>query len=117
MERDFRIYFNYRKQWADAFLWEVHPTTFANWGNGRWAYFETKWEHPKQGFFGELHFVKNRLRIDTIVHELDHLRTEWMWINGETITRKNEERMADFLDTLVRNFIRELRKINPRILI
>lgn len=33
-----------------------------------------------------------------------------MWVNGITITRKNEERMAIFLDELTRNFMREIKK-------
>lgn len=69
------------------------------------------------GHFGELHFVKRRLRFDGIVHELDHLRTEWMWARGETITRKNEEKMASFLDELCRKFIRELKKKEPNIIL
>lgn len=112
MKHDFIFYFYRKKQWCRVYLWDVHPNTFANWNSGRWGYFEQFWEHPKRGLFGELHFVKSRLRIDTIVHELDHLRTEWMWANGITITRKNEERMATLLDELVRNFLRELKKVH-----
>ncbi len=115
MENDFVFYFNRKKQWSKVYLWDVHQNTFANWRAGRWAYFLPVWENCKYGLFSELHFVKSRLRFDTISHELDHLRTEWMWANGITITRKNEEKMAEFLDLLTRNFLRELRKIDPKV--
>ncbi len=118
MEHDFRFFFSYfrnKKQYVEVFLWDVHPTTFAKWRCGRWAYFLAGWESPKSGRFGEIHFVKKSLRFDTIGHELDHVRTEWMWANGITITRKNEERMATLFDQMIRNFLRELRKAEPRI--
>lgn len=113
MRYDFRFHFQNKKQYSLVYLWDVHPTTFASWKGGYWGYFEKAVDAlPSVGLFGELHFVRSRLRIDTIVHELDHLRTEWMWANGITITRKNEERMATFLDELVRNFLRELKKVH-----
>jgi hypothetical protein len=115
MEYDFIFFFRGRKQFIEVYLWPVHPTTFANWGGGRWGYFHATYINPKAGKFGELHFVKSRLRFDVIVHELDHVRTAWMWANGETITRKNEERMASKLDELAGSFRRELRKFEPRI--
>src|SRR3972149_505274 len=102
MEHDFRVYFNYRSQWAEVYLHDVHPTTFSRRKGGRWAYFAANCENHRKGKFGELHFVRSRVRFDVIVHELDHLRTEWMWARGETITRKNEERMALLLDELCR---------------
>jgi hypothetical protein len=89
---------------------DVHPTTFYNWGAGRWAFFIAKWENPKIGLFGEVHFVKSRIREDTVAHELDHARTEYMYANGFTITRQNEERMAIFLDNLVGGFYRQYNK-------
>lgn len=115
MEHDFRFYFNRKNQWADVYLHNVHPTTFARENGGRWAYFLATWKNPRRGLFGELHFIERRLRFDVIVHELDHLRTEWMWAKGYTIDRQNEERMAEFLDSLTRNFLRELRKVEPEI--
>jgi len=63
------------------------------------------------GLFGEVHLVKSRVRPDLIVHELEHARVEWMWNNGITITRQNEERMTEFLDELVRKFYREYDKL------
>lgn len=110
-EPTFTIHFNKNKQWITIYLWDVHPTTFANWKGGRWGYFIAKWDNPKQGFFGEVHLVKSRVREDLVVHELDHVRTEWMWANGFTITRSNEERMTSFLDELVGKFYREYRKV------
>ena len=115
MESDFVVRFNRKKQFFEVYLWEVHPTTFKNWGGGRWGYWDDTRENDRAGKFGEMHFVKGRLRYDTIVHEIDHLRTDYMWCRGFTITRTNEERMAKLLDELVRKFIRELRKKEPRI--
>src|SRR5512139_1800110 len=115
MEPNFIVHFNRGKQFFEAYLWEVHPTTFERWGGGRWGYWHDLRENDKVGKFGEMHFVKGRLRIDTIIHELDHLRTDWMWSRGFTITRNNEERMATFLDELTRRFVRELKKNEPRI--
>jgi len=108
---DFVIYFNRNKQFLRVYLWDVHPATFKSWGAGRWAYFLATWDNPKAGLFGELHFVKSRVREDTVVHELDHARTEWMYANGFTITRQNEEKMAEFLDELVRKFYRQYRRL------
>ena len=107
----FRIIFNKKKQWLDIYLWEVHPTTFQNWGGGKWGYFIAKWENPKQGFFGEVHLVKSRVREDLVTHELFHALVEWMWSNGITITRSNEERIVSLLDELVGKFYREYNKL------
>src|SRR3972149_6893889 len=114
MDYDFKFDFNKRKQYCEVYLWDVHPTTVARWQAGRWGYFLPTWENANKDKFGELHFVKGRLRFDTIVHELEHLRVEWIWSHGETITRKNEEKYTSFLDELTRRFIRELRKAEPR---
>lgn len=111
----FKIFFNKKRQWLDVFLWDVHPNTFSNWGGGKWGYFISKGENPRKGLLGEIHLVKSRVREDTVVHEIDHARTEWMLRAGITITRTNEEKMATFLDELVRKFYREYRKeINVR---
>jgi hypothetical protein len=115
MDYDFWFSFNRYRQFVEVYLWDVHPTTFDNWGGGRWGYWHPVRENVRRGKFGELHFVKSRLRFDTVVHEIDHLRTDWMWCRGETITRKNEERMATILDEIVRRFVRELRKKEPGI--
>lgn len=113
---DFKVYFNRKRQFFEVYLHSVHPNTFANWGGGRWGYWnnETR-SNERLGKFGELHFVKSRVRHDAIAHELFHVLVDWMWSRGETITRKNEERYATFLDEITRRFIRELRKIEPRV--
>jgi hypothetical protein len=108
---DFKIYFNKKRQWIDIYLKDVHPKTFASRGGGHWGFFIAKWENPKLGFFGEVHLVKARVRPDLVVHELDHVRTDWMLSNGFTIIRQNEEKMASFLDSLVGNFYREYNKL------
>jgi len=108
---DFRIVFNRGKQFLDVYLYDVHPNTFANWGAGRWGYFIAKWENPRIGFFGEIHLVKSRIREDLIVHELFHVLVEWAFAKGGSITRRNEERMAELLDELTRKFYREYKKI------
>ncbi len=108
---EFTIFWNKKKQWITVHLWDVNPGTFSNWGGGRWGYFEPKWDNPKNGFFGEVHLVKSRIREDLVVHELDHVRTEWMWAKGTTITRSNEERMTEFLDKLVGQFYKEYKKL------
>ncbi len=110
MEANFRVYFNRRRQWLEVTLWDVHPTTFANWGAGRWGYFQAAWEHPKHGKFGEIHLVRSRVREDLIVHEMFHALCEWMYANRTTITNQTEERMAELLDSMVRGFYREYRK-------
>jgi hypothetical protein len=113
---NFKIYFNKNRQWLSVYLWDVHPNTFQIWKGGRWGYFHSKWDNPKLGFFGELHFVKSRLREreDTVSHELLHALIDWMWSNGFTITRLNEEKMCEFMDELTRKFYREYRKtLNP----
>lgn len=43
------------------------------------------------------------------------MRIDWIWSRGDTITRKNEERYTTLLDELVRKFLRELRKIDPKV--
>jgi hypothetical protein len=115
MDYDFKFFFNRKKQFCEVYLWNVHPNTFSNWGGGRWGYFMPTWENPRLGKFGELHFVRNRLRFDTVSHEIFHLHTEWVWSGGEVVTRKNEEKYATIFDEITRRFIRELRKVEPRI--
>lgn len=109
---EFTIYFNKHKQWILVHLWDVNPGTFANWGGGRWGYFQPSWQNPKQGLFGEVHLVKSRVRPDLVVHELDHVRIEWWFrANKRDVTGRNEERFVSFLDELVRKFYREYSKI------
>jgi hypothetical protein len=109
----FKIIFNRNKQYLNVYLHDISHETFNRKGGGRWAYFQSSWESPRYGLFGELHFVKSRIREDVVSHELLHVLIEWMWSNGFTITRQNEERMCEFMDELVRKFYREYNKINP----
>jgi hypothetical protein len=107
----FKIVFNGGKQFILVYIWDVHPTTFVNWGGGRWAWWEPKWEHPRRGFFGELHMVKSGIREDTVAHELFHILCAWAFAKMVIITPYNEERFAAFLDELTRKFYREYRKV------
>ena len=106
----FKVYFNKKRQFVDVYIHEMSHETFNRKGGGRWAYFQSAWENSKWGLFGELHFVESRVREDVVVHEMLHVLIEWMWSNGFTITRQNEERMCEFLDELVGKFYREYRK-------
>ena len=115
MSHDFRLYFNRKRQWSEVYLHDVHPNTFHKGGGGRWGYFTPVRKNSRSGSFGELHFVKRRLRYDLIVHELFHLAVDYVWSKGQVIDRRNEEKMAEFMDGLVRNFVRELRKIDPEV--
>jgi len=106
----FRIYFNRRKQWLGIYIHDVHPNTFANWKGGRWGYFLPTWGSSRRGKFGELHLVKSRIREDTITHETFHVVCAWLFARNVQLTPKNEEKMAEFQDELVRKFYREYRK-------
>lgn len=110
----FRIYFRRKRQWIDVYLHDVHPNTFANRKGGRWGYFVATWTDCRNGVLGEIHLVESRVRIDSVVHELDHARTEWMLAGGTTITRSTEERMATLLDELARKFYQEYEKYKEK---
>ena len=107
---NFIIKFNNNRQWITVTVWEVHPTTFRNWGGGRWAYFQPARENSKEGFFGELHFVKSVVRDDVVVHEMFHVLCEILWSRRDAITSRNEEKYASLLDELTRKFWRYYRK-------
>lgn len=111
---DFIFSFNKKRQWTKVFLWDVHPNTFERWDAGRWGYFQAEYFHPSVGLFGELHFVKSRLRIDTIYHELDHMRTEWIYANRLAWSTYTEEKFIKFMDQCMWSFLRELSKIEPK---
>jgi len=110
-EPDFKIFFNKKRQWINIYLDDVHPKTFSKKGGGNWGFFIAKWSNPKLGHFGDVHLVKSRVREDLIVHEFFHVFAEWIWSNRTSITSQNEERMAEFMDELVRKFYREYRKL------
>lgn len=107
---EFIIKFNKNRQFLNVYIHDVHPTTFQNWGGGRWGYFIAKWDNPRVGFFGEFHCVKSGIREDTVAHEMFHVLCEWIWANRLAITGKNEERFAEFLDELVHKFYINYRK-------
>lgn len=115
MEPNFRIRFNKNKQWAEVYLWDVHPATFYSWDAGRWGYWLPTWTSPVRDKFGELHFVRGRLRVDTIYHELEHMRQEWIWANRLAWSGKTEEPFIEMLDSLAWQFLRRLRRIEPRV--
>lgn len=99
------------------FLWDVHPTTFSNWKAGRWGYFVATWKHPKRDKFGEIHLVNSRtrkVRIDTVSHELDYLRLEWIFANRVGLGVRNEEWFCRFGDELTRKFWLEYERYTQR---
>lgn len=108
---NFTIYFNRNKQWIDVFLHDVSHETFYRKGGGRWGYFNPTWENKRKGKFGEIHLVRSRVRDDLISHELLHAVFEWYFCKDMKITRKNEERVCEFQDELIRKFYREYRKV------
>jgi len=112
MEPAFKIYFNKNKQWLEIYLHDIHPNTFERKGGGRWGYFDRTWDNPRRGKFGEIHLVKSRVRDDLISHELLHAVFEWYFSRNLKITRRNEERICEFQDELVRKFYREYRKVS-----
>jgi hypothetical protein len=110
-----KIYFNSNRQWVELILWDVHPDTFERWGAGRWGYFLADWENPKSGKFGEVHFVWNRIRFDTVSHEVFHIVAEYLHANRDNLTARNEEKYASMTDELCRKIVREIRKVDPKI--
>lgn len=111
MKHDFKIYFRNKKQWIEVYLEDVSPKTFKKHGGGRWGYFLPTWEHEKDGIFGEIHFVKSSIRLDTVAHEVFHAVNEWAWSNGEVVTRKNEEFYAKLDDEIFRKIELKLKKL------
>lgn len=108
----FRVGFRKNVQFFNVYLYDTTPKTFERHGGGRWGYFVPRWEHPKRGWFGDIHLVKSRVRTDLVIHELDHLRLEWIFANEVTLSTRNEEWFCKFGDELVRNFYREYEKKN-----
>lgn len=108
--KSFRVYFFKKKQWVDVYLHDVHPNTFYRKGGGRWGYFIPNRKSSRSGLFGEIHLVKERIRPDLILHELDHLRLEWLFANRVGLGTRNEEWFCKFGDEIMRNFYREYYK-------
>lgn len=121
----FRVPFNERKQYYEVHLHDVSPEVFAEWADTRWGFYwgynPAKNRRIYSGFFGEIHFVSSRITHDSVVHEVDHLRWDWIRVRHITPSPRNEERLTSLLDELVRGFWREYAKIkkskkkrNPR---
>ena len=109
--KQFRFYFNNRRQWVDVKLHRVHPNTFERWGGGRWEYYQPILGRGQFGIFGEMHFVADRVRPDVVAHILIHLYGDIMRSRGKVWTVKNEETIALQFDELTRNFWREYNKL------
>lgn len=110
----FHLHFNRKRQWVAVYLWDVHPNTFERWDAGRWGYWLAEWTNCRSGHFGSLHFIRSRLRIDTISHEIDHWRQEWLWANRNAWTGRNEESCIEIKDRLLWRFLKELAKVEPK---
>ena len=106
----FRVYFRKRRQFFNVYLYDTTPNTFQRHGGGRWGYFVPRWEHPKLGWFGDIHLVKSRVRVDVVDHEINHLKCEWLFANNVILSTRNEEWFCKFGDELIRNFYREYEK-------
>lgn len=110
MEQSFRVFFRKRRQFFNVYLHETTPETFQRKGGGRWGYFVPRWESSRTGWFGDIHLVSSRVRVDVVQHELDHLRLEWIFSNEIVLSTRNEEWYCKFGDELIRNFYREYNK-------
>src|SRR5574342_682822 len=103
---DFRFYFNRKRQFCEVFLWEVHPTTFARWGGGRWGYYQPQDDNNIYGKIGEIHLISKRIRVDLVSHELTHVVFDWFGKRNIIITSRTEETFASILDEMIRSFYR-----------
>lgn len=107
----FRVRFN-RRQWLDVFIHDVSVDTFVRRNGTRWGYYQAAEERQnKAGKFGEIHIVSGRVTPDTVAHELDHARWDWIFSNDITPSTRNEERLCKLLDEMTRNFWREYSKL------
>lgn len=93
------------------FLWDVHQTTFHSWGGGNWAYYENSPTRNHKGHFGDMHFVKSRVRVDVFDHEKMHLVGDILRSKNRVWTVYNEEWIAVLSDGLTRRFWREYKKL------
>lgn len=110
-----RVFFNHRRQWLEVEFHDVSANTFQRRNGTRWGYFEAKYEHPRRGFFGEIHLLVSRrrpIRQDTVAHELFHAHAEWMRSKNVALSVYNEERLATLMDELTRNFWKTYEKEN-----
>jgi hypothetical protein len=109
-EPDFIVFFNHRRQWFDVSMEFVTPETFQRHDGGRWAYFNPNHQHPRRGYFGDIHFVASRVRADVVSHELLHLLFEWINCKNGGLSSRNEEKWCLQYDELVRHFWKEYDK-------
>lgn len=114
MKQSFTVFFRKRRQWVNVYIQDVSPEVFQRRGGGRWGYFVPRWEDTRIGWFGDIHLVSSRVRVDSVSHELDHLRMEWIFANGIKLSTRNEEWFCKFGDELIRNFYREYDKLNRK---
>lgn len=110
---NFNIFFNRRKQWIEVYLHDVTPYKFERSGGGRWGYYDSYVERSiRSGKFGEIHLVSNRVRHDSVAHELGHALFDIVLSKGGSFSRQSEERIAILLDELTRGFWREYEKLD-----
>ena len=110
MNPDFLLYFNKKRQWVAIYFWDTHPNTFESWGGGRWAYYQPS-NRNGTGLFGEMHFVKSRVREDVFDHEKMHLLGDILRSKGLAWSTRNEEWLCNLSDSLTRQFWRNWRKL------
>lgn len=109
----FNVYFNKRRQWIEIYLHDVSPETFERRGGGRWGFYDIFKERSiRKGKFGEIHLVKDRVRHDSVAHELGHALFDIVYTKGGSFNRLAEERIVTLLDELTRNFWREYEKLD-----
>ena len=104
MQPDFQVYFHRKQQWLDVYIEDVTPETFARHDGGRWAYFSYTRPHTRTGLFGDLHFVKSRLRQDVVAHELLHVLLQLIESRNGALNERTEEHWCLQYDSLTRAF-------------
>lgn len=107
----FRFWFNRRHNWVTVYLHDVTPETFMRRGGGRWGYYVAHDGRGRLGKFGELHLVRRRIREDVVVHEIFHLLADWLRFRKVELNDRNEEKIAQWFDEMVRNFYKEYKKL------
>jgi hypothetical protein len=109
--KKFNVSFRKNKQYVTVYLHSVSPETFQRMGGGRWGYYlPAENRNNFRGFFGEIHLVENRLRMDLISHELFHFVSDFIYSRGRGLSPYNEEYYASIMDEVTRNLIKALRK-------
>ena len=101
MKPDFQAHFNDRKQWVDVYL----EANCEDWGS-----FLATWKDKNFGVFGELRIYKPEIRLDTVVHEIIHIISEYASANEFPI-EKDEEGYANMADEIFREIETELKRL------